>query len=199
MTGPALSVESTFASGGVRRRRSKMTRRSGRSRKMPRAVSSGSSASTVPTPTAMASTCARTQCAWRFAAADVRKVRRPDVSAIRPSRLAAAFRMTNGRPSRIKVKKGRLSDADASAPSPTSTCMPCSRRKANPRPLTIGFGSSVAATTRLMPASRTRCTHGGVRPWCAHGSSVQYSVAPRARPPASSSAFTSACASPARW
>ena len=26
--------------------------------------------------------------------------------------------------------------------------------------------------------------HGGVLPWCAHGSSVTYSVAPRARPPA---------------
>ena len=56
MTGPASRVESTRASGGVRSRRSKTTRVSGRSRKAPRAVSCGSSASMVPTPTPMAST-----------------------------------------------------------------------------------------------------------------------------------------------
>ena len=39
---------------------------------------------------------------------------------------------------------------------------------------------------------------GPVRPTWQHGSSVQYSVAPRARSPAISSACTSACGSPAR-
>jgi hypothetical protein len=34
-----------------------------------------------------------------------------------------------------------------------------------------------------MPASMMRCAHGPVRPTCAHGSSVQYSVAPRASSP----------------
>ena len=43
-----------------------------------------------------------------------------------------------------------------------------------------------------------RSVHGPVRPVCEHGSSVQYSVAPRAAAPASSSAWTSACGSPAR-
>ena len=49
-------------------------------------------------PTPIASTSARTRCAWRFAAADVSGVRRPGASAMRPSRLVAALRMTNGRP-----------------------------------------------------------------------------------------------------
>ena len=51
----------------------------------------------VPTPTPTASTSARKRCACRFAADEVNAVRLPGASAIRPSRLVAALRMTNGR------------------------------------------------------------------------------------------------------
>ena len=36
-----------------------------------------------------------------------------------------------------------------------------------------GIARVVAAMTRAMPASRIASTHGGVRPVCAHGSSVE--------------------------
>ena len=62
MTGPASSVESTRAAGGVRSRRSKIDARQRPVRGRRRAaVSSGSSASTVPDPTAIASTSARSR------------------------------------------------------------------------------------------------------------------------------------------
>ena len=50
--------------------------------------------------------------------AEVSASRRPGASAMKPSRLVAAFRMTNGRPSRISVKNGWFSDAAGSAPMP---------------------------------------------------------------------------------
>ena len=50
ITGPASSVENTRAEGGIRSRRSNSTRASGRRRCTSRAVSSGSSAMTVPEP-----------------------------------------------------------------------------------------------------------------------------------------------------
>ena len=76
--------------------------------------------------------------------------------------------------------------------------MPARRSSARPRPRTSGFGSATATTTRATPESRTSGAHGGVRPWWAHGSSVTYSVAPRARGPACRSATTSAWGPPAR-
>ena len=128
MTGPRERVESTAACAGVRSRRSKITRVSGRSRKAPRAVSCGSSVRMVPAPTPMASTSARSAWACRLAAAEVSAVRRPCASARQPSRLIAAFRMTNGRRSRISVRNGWLSTRAADAPRPTSTWTPCARR-----------------------------------------------------------------------
>jgi hypothetical protein len=57
-----------------------------------------------PTPTA--STQARSYWARRSAAADVIGVRDPGAALMRPSMLAAAFRITNGRPSRTDVRNG---------------------------------------------------------------------------------------------
>ena len=71
--------------------------------------------------------------------------------------------------------------------------MPASRSRRKPSPATSGFGSSMAATTRATPASISASAQGGVRPWCEQGSRLMYSVAPRARSPASSSARISAC------
>ncbi len=57
-----------------------------------------------------------------------------------------------------------------------------------PPPETRGSGSSVATTTRVIPAARMRSVHGPVRPTWQHGSSVTYIVAPRLRGPAAASA-----------
>src|SRR5688572_26764311 len=106
--------------------------------------------------------------------------------------------MTKGRPSRTAVKYGWFSRMAASRSTPTSTSIPCACNAAIPLPDTFGNGSSTATTTRRRPAATTRSVHAPVRPAKQHGSSVQYSVAPRAASPASASAWTSACASPSR-
>ena len=108
MTGPASSVESSRADGGVRSRRSKTTRVSGRPRYAPRGVRSGSSVSTVPDPTPMASTSARCRWTRRLAAGPVSRVRTPGAAASRPSRLTAAFRITYGRPRRRLRQEHRV-------------------------------------------------------------------------------------------
>lgn len=51
--------------------------------------------------------------------------------------------------------------------------------------------------TLFTPASTSSLAHGGVLPWCAHGSKVTYAVPPRALWPAARSAKTSACGLPA--
>ena len=181
---PGLGCREQRAVGGVRSRRSKTTRVSGRSRYAPRAVSSGIvgqdradadadrvdlGADAVRVAVGGAPTSAR--CA------------RPGAAAIRPSRLVAAFRMTNGRPSPHQREETADSARRASlAPQPdVDRARRASRRNAKPRAAApAGFGSSIAATTRAMPAATMRLTHGPVRPVWQHGSSVQYSVAPRA-------------------
>ncbi len=68
--------------------------------------------------------------------------------------------------------------------------------KLNSVPDTNGFGSCMPATTFATPAAISASAQGGVRPWCAQGSRLIYSVAPCARGPASSSARISACFTP---
>ena len=53
------------------------------------------------------------------------------------------------------------------AQQPTETSMPADRKCAKPFPETFGLGSSIGATTRLMPALISASVQGGVRPWCA--------------------------------
>jgi hypothetical protein len=85
----------------------------------------------------------------------------------------------------------------ARSPSAITTSTPSSRRIPGPRPAAFSVGSSEAITTRAMPAARIASTHGGVRPWCAHGSSDTYMVAPRvSASPHIASAATSACGPP---
>ena len=43
--------------------------------------------------------------------------------------------------------------------------------RAVPWPLTSGFGSPTAISTRPTPAATSASQQGGVRPWCAQGSS----------------------------
>ena len=84
----------------------------------------------------------------------------------------------------------------SSAQSPRSTTTPASRSTARPRPAISGLGSSMAHTTRRMPAATMALAQGGVRPWCEQGSRLTYMVRPRARAPARSSACASACGRP---
>ena len=71
----------------------------------------------------------------------------PDASAVRPSRLAAAFIRTQGRPRVIRDTKPMLSSRASSARRPTSTAMPAARNRAAPSAAS-GLGSAIAATTR---------------------------------------------------
>ena len=96
-----------------------------------------------------------------------------------------------------EMKPGLSARASASI-SPTSAWMPASVSMDMPPPATSGLGSLIAATTRATPAWISASAHGGVRPWCEQGSSVTYTVAPRAASPAAFSAWTSACGVPAR-
>src|SRR5579864_4236218 len=191
------------ASGGVRSVLSSTTR-SGWRRPGPSAASAsltssrGSSASTVPTPVSTAELRARHCCTSSRAAAPEIQRLAPLPSAVRPSRLMASFTRTHGRPWRMRLRNPQLSSAASPASRPASTRTCASRSRAAPRPSTCGLGSAIAYTTRATRAPISASTHGGVRPWWLHGSSVTYTVAPAARPPAARSAATSACASPAR-
>jgi hypothetical protein len=127
----------------------------------------------------------------------------PSGSAVRPSSDAATLSRTQGRWRRMREKKPMLSSRAASdiAPSTTSTRMPAARSRCTPAPLTSGLGSMANTTTRATCAAMSASQHGGVRPWCAQGSSETHAVPPASDAPdacAARSAITSACASPAR-
>src|SRR5712664_2403324 len=175
-------------------RRSKTTRTGGRRGvTAPRTVSCGSSWSAVVPPTAIASNPARSQCTCSRAASPETHCELPATSAIRPSIDVASLTATNGRSACSRANRnGALSAAAASASRPIDTATPLARSAAAP-PRACGSGSGSAATTRATPAARIASVHGGVLPWCAHGSRFTTRVAPRARSPAASSATTSAC------
>ena len=143
----------------------------------PRAVSEGSSASTVPVPTAIASWAARCSCTrWR-AAVPVIHWLVPSAAAARPSSVEAHLTVTKGRPSRTLVSHGRRSSSASSARTPPMTSTPAARRRSAPPPA-IGLGSSSAYTTRATPASMRACAQGPVRPVWLQGSSVTTAVRP---------------------
>ena len=184
----------------MRREGSSTTRSGTRPREEPvRTVRLGSSTRTVPMPTRIASERARRRCTIFWAAGLVIQRDSPLAVAILPSKVAATFNVTNGRPVVISLRYGSMSRSASSAPTPTLTCSPARRNAANPRPRTWGFGSRIAATTRLMPLAMMSGTHGGVRllRW-QQGSSVTHSVAPLASRPAWRKAITSAWGPPAR-
>src|SRR5881628_1671860 len=109
---------------------------------------------------------------------------------------AASLRATNGRSTCSRAnRKGALSAAAASASRPIETATPLARSAAAP-PRACRSGSGSAATTPATPAATIVSVHGGVLPWCAHGSRFTTRVAPRARAPAASSATTSAWGPP---
>ncbi len=138
-------------------------------------------------PTATASAAARSSCTRRRDSSPVTQRRSGTVT--RPSSVTAALYVTNGRPSVAHVRQASFWRR-ASTRSSSTASTPASRSRSSPPPA-VGVGSRQPATTRAMPAASTASTHGGVRPWCAHGSIVTKSVAPPALSPAASRATTS--------
>ena len=127
---------SSCESSGRRARRSKTTRSGWRAPATSRAVSRGSSARTVPMPTAIASDSARQR--WtssRLCSPEIQG-ESPGAVAVRPSSDIASFRVTSGRPVRACLRKGWLSSraAVASSPAANSTSTPPSRRIPGPAP-----------------------------------------------------------------
>ncbi len=137
-----------------------------------RTVICGSSSSTVPMPVRIAQARARHQWPSSRAGCEVIHWLRPLWSAVWPSRLAAAFIRTHGRPRSMRLKNPMFISRASAAIRPLSATMPAARSLAMPCPATSGFGSSIAATTRASPASTSASAQGGVRPWWLHGSSV---------------------------
>ena len=190
------------AAGGVCSRESTITRSGWRGVGTSRTSSRGLSSSTVPMPVSSADARLRHRWPSPRAASPVIHWLAPLSSAVRPSSEAAIFMRTQGRPRCMREKKPMFSSraARAMSPSARSTLMPAARSRAMPWPATSGFGSTQATTTRAMPASISASQHGGVRPWCAQGSRLTQTVAPRRSWPAAraaASAMASACGPPA--
>ena len=160
------SLLSTRDSGGMSR--SPTTTRSGcLSASRPsgsRAVRLGSSASTVPVPTTIASAAARRRCTSARAAALVIHCEDPSAAALLPSMLAANFQVTCGRPVRCRCNHSRSGPLVASAAAtPAVTSTPAAVSRFAP-PAAVGLGSPAANTTAETPAANKASTHGGVRP-----------------------------------
>jgi hypothetical protein len=132
----------------------------------------GSSASTVPLPVMIADDRARSRCTSARARSPVIHLLVPSASAVRPSRLAPSLSVTHGRPVTMRLTKPRLISAASPASRPCAVLMPAASSRARPEPSTRGFGSRIATTTRRTPAAISASAHGGVRPWCEHGSRV---------------------------
>ena len=107
--------------------------------------------------------------------------------------------VTNGRRRRITVKNGAFSRSAASRSDADgdldAVLAQVGQAPARPR---AGSDPRSATTARRMPAGDHPARTGRCGRCELHGSSVQYSVAPRARRPASASATTSACGAAGR-
>ena len=135
----------TRAMGGVRPRLSTTTRRGWRSASLPpgRAVSNGSSTTTVEEPTRMASTFDRRSWAHSRASGPDTQRESPEAAAIRPSREAANLAMTNGIPFVRCLMNASLMRRASASPSPAWTAMPAASSFRRPPPSTLGSGSAI--------------------------------------------------------
>ena len=138
-----------------------------------RTLRRGSSASTVPMPTATASCSARSS--WTFARASSPVTQRdaPVRVAMRPSSDRPSLMPTYGRPRVMNFAQGASSSVAGRCSCITVTSTPSARSRSMPLPGTFGFGSRAPTTTRATPAARMASTHGAVRPVWLQGSSVQ--------------------------
>jgi hypothetical protein len=82
--------------------------------------------------------------ARRLAAAPVIHLERPVRVAVFPSRLAAAFTLTKGRPLERNLRYTSLRARASRAQIPDTTCIPWRRRIRSPFPQTSGLGSRIA-------------------------------------------------------
>lgn len=152
-------------------------------------------------PTKTASTPLRMRIEYARARGPVIHFDSPFTVAILPSRVIAALTMTHGVLWRIQWFHDSLRRSAECARQPVITSMLAWRSRSIPLPLWRGFGSTVAMTTRLIPAAMIASVQGGVRPWVEHGSSVTYNIEPSGLIPldsASQRASISACGWPAR-
>ena len=143
-----------------------------------RAVSHGSSASTVPTPTSTASCVSRRRCTSARArlAGDPLRLAfdRRDLAVERDRRLERERRPAVHRPRQERLDSRRRTRRAARR----ATAMPA-RRSARCRRRGPPSDPRCRSRRARRPTSRTTGTHGGVRPWWLHGSRLTYSVAPR--------------------
>ena len=150
-----------------------------------RAVSCGSSSSTLFTPHMIASMRVRKPCAHARASSPATQRESPLAAAIFPSSVAANFAMTNGRPvvRCFTYASSSLADSDCAVADRDFDAGGAQllRRRGRRR---RGSGSIIATCTSRTPAAISASVQGGVRPWWACGSSVTYAVAPRAASPA---------------
>ena len=100
-----------------------------------RAVSCGSSASTVPLPVRMAPARARQDCTSARAAREVIHLDSPLARPVRPSRLIASLTRTQGRPRSMREKKPRLSSRPAACINPVSVSTPAAIELAEALPV----------------------------------------------------------------
>ena len=168
-TGPPCRIR---AVSGVSSRLSTTTRNGWRGVSRLRTFSCGSSSRTVPMPVKMAQARALQRCPSRLASGPVIHWLTPLLSAVLPSRLAAALRRNHGRPRVIRETKPIFSSRASFSSKPLAVSMPAARNMASPLPATSGLGSVIAATTRETPAAIKASAHGGVRPVWLQGSSV---------------------------
>src|SRR4030067_97540 len=159
-------------------------------------VRSGSSASTVPIPVMIASTCFLNLWTRSLEASEVIHLDSLCLVAVFPSRDAAIFNITKGLPVVTLFIQPSLSFRHSASSTPVSTSIPAFLSISKPLPETFGFGSVIPATTLFFPAFITASVQGGVLPKWQHGSRFRYSVPPLAALPASFSALTSAWAPP---
>ncbi len=133
-------------------------------REVNRGVRRGLSLRTVPIPTIMAS--ARTLKQWAYLRAGKLDIHReaPVEQAILPSTESAALLTTKGMPVVMRLIKTAFTLRAFSPSNPVSTRIPDLRSNPNPLPDTIGFGSRMEQTTRLIPAALSARAQGGVFP-----------------------------------
>ena len=137
-----------------------------------RTLRRGSSSITVPTPVKIAQAWARQWWPSALAKGPVIHWLSPAGSAVLPSRLAAIFMRTQGRPRVIRrIKPGFNSRASASS-KPSFTAMPAARNCWIPWPETNGLGSLIAILTLATLAAIKASTQGAVLPVWLQGSSV---------------------------
>ena len=162
-SGCSAAPRTSLLISGVRRWLSMTMRTKGALRNPSiRQVSSGSSASTVPTPTSTASCRPRIACAARRADSPVSHCDSPRAGGDPAIQRRGEFQ-PHQRPS-LRDAHGETGDHGAALlfQHALVTEIPAARRRTMPAPLTLGCGSVAPTTTRATPASISASVQGGV-------------------------------------